>query len=566
MSLMGALNVGKSALTTYQAALQVTGNNIANAGNPDYTRQVASTATNKDQQYQRGIFLGTGVNLASVQRQIDEALESRVRSSISNSEGSDTLQQWLGRIESVYNELSDQDLSTQLSQFFNAWSNLANKPQDSGLRQVVTQTGQAVASWFQSIRTDFTNLQTDVDQRLAARAKDADHLAQQIADLNQQIVISEGGSGGQANGLRDQRDQILKQLSELMDIRTVEESSGLVNVYVGSQPLVMGTTNRGVDLRQETINGQLKTSVIFKADKGTIQLTSGEIGALNQVRSDYLQTGIEQIDQLAAGLINELNKLHTSGQGLAGFSSAQATSVVGDATVSLADPAADLDFVPANGSFVVHVKNKVTGQTSSTMVKVNLGGSGAQTSLNSLTADLDAIDNLSATVVGGQLKISADSANVEFSFSQDTSGALAALGINTFFSGSNARDIQVNTALVNSPNLLAASATGETGDNQVARMIAQLEAKPLTSLGGASLSDKYQAMVNGTAVAAAAARTNADAATTVAQTLQAQREALSGVSLDEEAINLIRQQRAFQGAARLVSAVDEMMKTILAMV
>lgn len=125
---------------------------------------------------------------------------------------------------------------------------------------------------------------------------------------------------------------------------------------------------------------------------------------MNQVRSDYLQTGIEQIDQLAAGLINELNKLHTSGQGLAGFSSAQATSVVGDATVSLADPAADLDFVPANGSFVVHVKNKVTGQTSSTMVKVNLGGSGAQTSLNSLTADLDAIDNLSATVVGGQLK------------------------------------------------------------------------------------------------------------------------------------------------------------------
>jgi flagellar hook-associated protein 1 FlgK len=566
MSLLGALNAGKSALATHQAALQVTGNNIANAGNADYTRQRAQVATSKDQEVRPGIFLGTGINLTAVQRQIDEALEGRLRGSISNTEGTATLQQWLGRIESVYNELSDEDLSTQLSKFFNAWSNLANKPQDAGLRQVVVQTGEAVAGWFQTIRTNFTNLQKDVDQRLVARTADADRLAQQVADLNQQIVVAEGGSGGQANGLRDQRDQILKQLSGLLDIKTTEESSGIVNVYVGSEPLVIGTNNRGVALKQETIDGELVSTVIFKADRGTIKHTSGEIGALAEVRSRHLESTIDTVDNLASNFIFELNKLHAAGQGLKGFSSVTGTTVVADTTAALGSAAADLDFQPVNGSFVVHVKNKQTGLMTSTMVQVDLDGAGADTSLDSLRADIDGIADISASVVGGQLRIATDSDNVEISFSQDSSGVLAALGINSFFAGRNARDIAVNNTIKTTPAMIAASGNGDTGDNQTARAIANLESAALKSLGGVNLKETYQAMVNDTAVAAAAAKTNADAATAVQQTLQAQRESLSGVSLDEEAINLIRQQRAFQGAAKLVSAVDELMQTILGLV
>src|SRR5690242_14658546 len=133
MSLIGALNAGKTALAVHQAALQVTGNNISNAGNADYTRQSSSISPSPDQQVQPGIFLGTGVNLDAVKRQIDEALEGRIRGSISDNEAADQMQQWLGRVEATFNELSDQDLSTQLSTFFNSWSNLANKPQDVGL-------------------------------------------------------------------------------------------------------------------------------------------------------------------------------------------------------------------------------------------------------------------------------------------------------------------------------------------------------------------------------------------------------------------------------------------------
>src|SRR3954469_3992090 len=112
MSLTGALNIGRSALAVQQAALQVTGNNIANAGNADYTRQSASISPNKDQQIRPGVFLGQGVNLDGVRRQIDEALQGRLRGSSSDSESAKTLEQWYGRIEATFNELGDDDLST----------------------------------------------------------------------------------------------------------------------------------------------------------------------------------------------------------------------------------------------------------------------------------------------------------------------------------------------------------------------------------------------------------------------------------------------------------------------
>ncbi len=565
MSLIGALNIGKSALAVSQAAIQTTGNNIANAGNADYTRQVAKTTNNRDQQYLPGIFLGTGVNLSAVQRQIDEALEGRIRSSVSDDESANVTQQWLGRVEAVFNELSDQDLSTQLSTFFNSWSNLANKPQDLGLRQVVVQNGANVAQAMKDLRGQLGSLQGDVDQRLESQAATANSMAQQIADLNGQIIQAEGGSAGMANGLRDQRDAVLKQLSELMDIKTVPQDAGVTNVYVGSEPLVIGTESRGVSFRKQTVNGTLETAVTFAANDGQMKLTSGQLGAMGQVRKS-IDGVIDKLDGLAKGLIFELNNLHASGQGLEGLSSTSASNLVNDSTVALNSGAAGMKLAAQSGSFVVHVRNKTTGLSSSTLIQVDLDGkNGNDTTLETLRQSLDGVGNLTATISGGRLTIEADSSDTEFSFSQDSSGTLAALGINSFFAGSNAGDIAVNAAIQAKPSLLAAAKNGEHGDNQTALAIAQLESASLASLHGGNLKQTYQSMINSVATSAAAAKTNAEATGTIRQTLEAQRESLSGVSLDEEAVNLIKQQRAFQGAAKLITTINEMMQTLLQM-
>ncbi len=566
MSLIGTLNIGKSALATHQASIQTTGNNIANAGNADYTRQTSKTAPTRDQQIRPGVFVGTGVNLTGIQRHIDEALEGRIRGSISDNEGASTAEQWIGRVESTLNELSDDDLSTQLSTFFNSWSNLANKPQDVGFRQIVVQNGDTVASWLQGLGGQLSSLRTDVDNRLKAQVEDADLLAKQIAGLNKEIVLSEGGGAGQANGLRDQRDGAMKQLAQLIDIRSVEQTNGTLNVYVGSDPLVINTESRGLTIRNETIDGEVQPVVAYKADSGNVRVTSGQIGALADVRKrigDYGST----VDDLAGNIIFELNKIHSAGQGLAGFAAVNATNVVTDSTVALNDDRAGVPFQATNGSFVVHVKDKGTGLVTSTLVEVDLDGlNGDDTTLDDLTTALGNIGGISATNASGLLKLSADSAQVEISFSQDSSGVLAALGVNSFYSGTNASDIAVSAAIKTNPSLLAAAKNGEKGDNQTALAIAALESTKLPSLDGASLKEKYQSFVNEIAIAAADAKTGAEATAVVKETLLAQREALSGVSLDEEAINLMRQQRAFQGASRLIAAVDELMQQILALV
>lgn len=568
MSLIGALNAGKTALAVTQAAIQVTGNNISNAGNADYTRQTAVITQVPEQQIRPGMFLGTGVDLSEVRRQIDTALETRLRGSMSDNAAANSTQQWLSRMEAVFNELSDQDLSTQLSTFFNSWSNLANKPQDVGLRQVVMQNGEAVANWFRNLDTQLSNLEKDVDQRMTALASNADALAQRVADLNAQIVVNEGGAAaGSANGLRDQRDAVLKQLAQLIDIRTVEQADGVVNVYVGSEPLVSVAENRGVGVRQDASGGDLKKTVIIKATNGAMKLSAGELGSLTDVRASIDEVGTK-INDLANTLIFEINKMHSSGQGTEGLSSTIGTNAVDDVTGALNDSSkTGLNFAPINGSFVLHVKNKATGLTTSTLVKVDLDGlNGNDTTMTSLAADLNAIDGISATITANKLSISADSSGVSFNFSQDSSGILAALGINTFYKGSVARDITVNPLLKSQPSLLAAARNGEPGDNQTALAIATLESQALKRLGGQSLKESYQSLVNQIAVTAAGAKTSAEAAQAVQETLESQRQALSGVSLDEEAINLMRQQRAFQAASRLVAVVDEMMRTVLNLV
>ncbi|HEX4795209.1 MAG TPA: flagellar hook-associated protein FlgK [Humisphaera sp.] len=564
MSLIGALNIGTSALSVSQAALQVTGNNISNAGNADYTRQTATISTTPDQQIAPGIFMGTGVDLTSIQRQIDQSLEERVRSSDSDNQAATTTQDYLSRVETTLNALGDNNISTQLSQFFTSWSNLANTPQDANLRQVVLQDGQSLGQEFNTERSQLTNVQTDINSRLSTQAKAANDLAQQVAKLNGQIAVAQGGRG-QANGLLDQRDAVLKQLAQLVNIKTVPQDNGTVDVYVGSEALVAGTTNQGLSMQiQQTPQGPTP-QLVFTANGGNVPATSGELGALLSLRSQV--TTVEgQMDDLAHGLIFELNKIHSSGQGLDGISSVTASNAVADPNAALNTAGAALPFTPTNGSFVVHVRQKATGQQTSTLVQVDLDGlNGNDTSLTSLAASLNGINGVSATVTNGKLTIASNSSAVDLSFSQDSSGVLAALGVNTFFTGQNASDIAVSSTLQNQPSLLAAAKNGDPADNQTAIAIAALGTQAVSSLNGASVNDSYQTMVDQVAGQVATANTSVTASKAVQATLSAQHDALSGVSLDEEAVNLIRQQRAFQGAARVISTVDQMMQTLLAM-
>ena len=563
MSLNGVLNIGKSALAAQQAAMQVTTNNVANAGNPQYTRQVARLTPAEGQQLRPGMYVGGGVALAGIERQIDESLQARLRDSAGDVSCAQTRQQLLARLEAVFNELGDDDLSSRLSAFFGAWSGLANNPQDAGLRTTVIQTGRSLAQTIRDMRQRFAAVAADIDADLAAAVEQADSLTRQIADLNGRITAAEGGASGSANTLRDQRDALLGQLCELLEISFRDTGEAPAVVMAGTEAVVAGNSSRGLTLRTEA--GSAAPTVAVREDGATVSPASGRIGGLLAARADA-QRALADLDALASALIWEANRLHSSGQGLEGYASLTAANAVRDTGAALNSAAAGLDFAPVNGSFVVHVRNGSSGLSSTTLIKVDLSGTGPQTTLESLRESLDAVAGVSASISNGRLRIATDSPDLTVTFSDDSSGVLAALRINVFFTGSSAEDIGVDDSLAARPSLLAAAANGQPADNQTARALADLENTALRSLNGGTLAQAYERMVQRVAAAGAGAATELNAAQAVAETLAAQREATSGVSLDEEAINLIRQQRAFQGAAKIIAAVDEMLRTLLQMV
>jgi flagellar hook-associated protein 1 FlgK len=559
MSLNGALSIGQTAMAASQASLQVIGNNVANVANPNYADEVAQISSNPDQQLGPNLFVGTGVDLSSVQRQVDEALNTRLNSSISDNQAANVSQQWSGQIQSIFNALGSNSLDSQFNSFMNDWSQLANSPTDSSQRQVVVQDGSALAQQFNNLDSQLGTMQTQLGAQLSDLASNATQLSQQIAMLNQQV----SNSGGNDNSLLDQRDAAIQSLSKLVNVQTVNQGNGTVNVYIGSDPLVLGTSADGINVKTQAINGQPSYALQFASNGGTVSATSGQLGATLSAQAQ-LNGVMSQINTLAGGLIFGLNSIYASGQGTTGFTSVTGTNQVLDPTAALDSTGAGLAFAPVNGSFVMTVTNTQTGLASSTLVPVNLTGASSDTTLNSLAASINAIPNVSASVVGGKLNVSSTSADEQITFSQDSSHVLAALGVNTFFQGSDAGSIAVNPIVANNTAYLNAAQNGQPGDNQTALAIAQLGSTAQAALGGSSWLDSYNNMINGVATTASQASNDAQSTLDIVNTLQAQQQSLSGVSIDNETINMMQQQRAFQGAAQLITTINSMMTSLMA--
>lgn len=568
MSLSASLQIGRSGLLTAQNALNVVGNNLANVATPGYHRQNVTLSPATEHRIGQNAYVGTGVQLQSITRIVDEALESRLRGSIADQSGSLARQNLLSQIEAIEGAFTDVNVSSKLSSFLNSWSNLANNPQDMALRNLVLQEGSALADFVQSMRTDLTTLRSQVDDSISNAADAVNNLLTQIEELNGRIAVQDHGTGA-ASGLRDRRDALLGELSKYLDVSTVESTSGSIDIFVGSLPIMLNGKSRGVELNSREINGQMQAELIVSADGSPLDISSGEIGALVAFRQQDLTQTIDTLDTFANQLIWQVNRVHSQGQGLSLIDSVTSSAKVEDTTAALNSADAGLDFNAVHGSFQIHVTQKSTGERITSTINVDLDGidAGSDTTLASLAASIDAVDNVSASVAAdGRLSITSDSGDFQLSFSDDSSGVLAALGINTFFAGGNAMDIAVNSTVLASPTLLAAGQGHVTGDNSNALAIAGLRDTAIDDLDGFSLSQFWRRHVEGIAVQTSQARQQVEADTLVRENLQAQQQAISGVNADEEAIDLLRYQRVYQANARFLSVVDELMQTLMNMI
>ncbi len=564
MSLFGSIRMAGNSLRANEIALQVVGQNIANANTPGYIREEYQLAPAPSQRM-GDLLLGMGVRVVSVTQKLDSYLEERLNASVSDLASSEAQEQVYAQLEGVIGELNDTDLSTSLDSFFSSINDILNQPGDVSVRNLAVLQGQTLTEDINRMANRVATIRANVNDKVEGLASSINQLVEEIRTLNIDISQMECGevSASDAAGLRDQRLVAVESLAKIINIRVTEQESGGVAIYSGGDYLVFEGSSREVEVVLDSNRGLTVADLHLAETDSPLGLESGEMHGLLAARDDILGGFLDTLDAFAGTLAFEFNKVFSGGQGLHGYDSLTGHFEVDDPTEALNQ--AGLDFTPETGSFQLLVHSNLTGLTETTDISVDLNGLGSDTTLDDLATAIDNINGVSATTVSGALRITSDSADQVFAFGDDTSGALAALGINTLFTGSDAFSLGMNAELMTDPAKFAASRGGIgvdvdnlTVDADGNQRLANFLDRELDSQNGNTLSVLYDRMVDGVAQGSTIAQAVADGSRVFETALRGQKTALSGVNLDEEAIEMLSLQRSFQASARYISALNEL--------
>lgn len=312
-------------------ALTVTGHNIANANTSGYTRQVAELktvtpyATPSFQTQVSAGQIGTGVTVGTIQRMRQAFLDDQYRNENKAAGYWQGVSESIGRLEVIVNEPSDSGLREVMDQFWAAWQDLVNNPENDSVRTVVAERGATLADTFNHIHRQLIELREDVNSVLRARVQDINTFAEQLRDLNQQI-LSIKLSGQEPNDLLDRRDLLLDQLSRMIDIKVYDDQNGMIAVQLGGRTLVQGVSHVTLDMQPDRDGMHM---IVWGDTGAKTQIDGGELKGLLDIRgkslliadqnSDYrglVPEFIDRLNELAGAIVIETNKLHREGYSL----------------------------------------------------------------------------------------------------------------------------------------------------------------------------------------------------------------------------------------------------------
>jgi len=314
----GLLDTAISGLRVSQNALRTTGHNIANANTAGYSRQSIGTATNVASNTGAG-FIGSGVHTTTVQRTVDQFVIEQLRID-SSLEGE--LSAFNDNIRQLNTLLSDPatGLLQSMDTFFAAIQNAADDPTSIPARQLVVSQSESLAARYNTLYERFDTVNNGVNDNLETAVSQINALATNVAELNNSIAAATSVSADPPNDLLDQRDEALRQLSELVSVQAYDQGDGQINVIVGGgQTLVVGSTARELAL----VNGELNASemdIAFNDDQGSQVITSflngGEVGGLLSFRDTALRDSYNELGRLALVMSDTFNQTHQMGLNL----------------------------------------------------------------------------------------------------------------------------------------------------------------------------------------------------------------------------------------------------------
>ena len=314
--LIGALNTGKTGLMVSQKGIEVTGNNVTNASTEGYSRQVLEVSSSPVLEY-NGIIVGQGAMATGISREESVFVTNQLIDKSADYGEQAAMTEPLEELERIVG-ISDDNLAADIDAYFEAWQALSNEPSGTVERQEVIQMGENIAKTFSAMDDDLNELTENINVSIEAEVDTINQMVSQIADLNVRIVSTEAG-GASANGLRDDRDQLLQQLSELVGIDTYESESGMISVQLGSG---LSLVEGGIasTMSSDRVDGLVTLSLDMGATTVELGLDDfgGEIKGLMTVRDVDIPEAKDSLDQLAYTFANEVNAVHEAGVNLDG--------------------------------------------------------------------------------------------------------------------------------------------------------------------------------------------------------------------------------------------------------
>lgn len=457
MSIGSILNTSKDSLLSYQLAIDLTGSNIANVNTPGYSRQrpVIQSVGSIDLGSDRA---QVGVNVVSIERIYDEYLENQVVKQTQVLGYGEAKSDVLERIEGIVEE-REGGPSDLLNKFWNAWGELSANPQGQAARNSLLAAAENLTSTFRRIDSDLTQVVEDAGDQIYGMVAEINNYLSEIANLNSKIT-SYARDRGDANIHKDNRMELLKELSGMLDINYLEDGIGALNVFLADgRSLISNDSIRSLAVEMSGANAV--SDIVYASNPGEslksaiVKGKSGKLAALLEVGDTIAPGYREKLDAFAATLTSEVNAIHRLGY--------------------------------------------------------------------------DAYRN-----AGGDF----------------------------FVPATDAGSFSVSATVVSDINKIALSAT-VNGDGENARIIGAIRDKLIMSGGSATLNDYYTSLVGQIGRDVADAKSNLEYRTSVMKQLTDRRESVSGVSLDEEMMELIKYQMAYNAAGKLVNTVNEMLTTLM---
>ena len=574
-SIFSTFNTARTGLTTHQSAINVTSHNIANSSTVGYSRQRATITTTRPITIggEAG-QIGTGSQVAAIERVRDSFLDYQVRVETSELGKYSAKAEYLSQVEGIFNEPSDTGLSTMLGEFFDAFQELSKQSTSSSTRVVVAQKTQALCDTLNNTYTKLEKLKEDAQSAIKSNVKEINSILEQLTTLNDQIRIV-SITGEQPNDLMDSRDALLDELSSKfgIDIDTKEFNGNNITATD-----LLGLTYANGESLNPLVNAAPNGEVTRLAYITHIDVNTGEL--TYYVNGDTTSENNKRVINIGAITEEEANEMMKSGVIL--------TNGNGDAL--------NTDGAPlVNGSTTdkdkIMIFNPLKGEIA-----------GEMEVQDSIQSYMDQLDNLAKGIALAVNAIHSGSL---------TSNLDSALGVIDFFvnsensaneAGISAKNISLNKEILDDPSKINTKTDKNSGEGDGARAlaIAQLQSTLLAINGvngikadgspisrrdflngkynegdlfitndtasGTKIESYFQDVIDKLGVETQHANRVVINEEDLLTSLELNRLSVSGVSLDEEMTNLIQFQKAYSANAKTITTVSEMLDVILGLI